>query len=145
MLLCCDISFAVNLFLQEDAVRKKYGGKLPKKAPLISKVTSLSFATSFEVLFLAWFYHYSICFCLKRSFETDFCSWIISPFGRIMNVLILILLIGLWERYFLVVEASVYHYALKIFNLTFIMYYLDAWYLLSLYDLIIHIARSTKA
>jgi hypothetical protein len=38
MLLCCDISFTVNLFLQEDAVKKKYGGRLPKKPPLISKV-----------------------------------------------------------------------------------------------------------
>jgi hypothetical protein len=122
LLLCCDISCAVNLFLQEDAVRKKYGGKLPKKAPLISKVTSLSFATSFKVPFLAWLYHLSMCFCLKRSFETDFCSWIISLFGRIMNVLILILPIGLWERYFLVLEASGYHYAIKLFNLTSICF-----------------------
>lgn len=36
------VSFAVNLFLQEEAVKKKYGGMLPKKPPLISKVISLS-------------------------------------------------------------------------------------------------------
>lgn len=36
------VSFAVNLFLQEAAVKKKYGGMLPKKPPLISKVTFLS-------------------------------------------------------------------------------------------------------
>jgi hypothetical protein len=49
-----------------------------------------------------------------------------SIVGRIMNVLILILLIGLWERYFLVLDASVYPYAIQIFNVTFNMFYLDA-------------------
>lgn len=75
--LCCcvRVSFAVNLFMQEQAIKKKYGGMLPKKPPLISKVANhfLSDLASPMLLFLLPSDH--LCVCLKCSFETHFSSW----------------------------------------------------------------------
>ncbi|XP_052725629.1 uncharacterized protein LOC108335162 isoform X1 [Vigna angularis] len=60
---------------EEQAIKKKYGGMLPKKPPLISKVANhfLSDLASPMLLFLLPSDH--LCVCLKCSFETPFSSW----------------------------------------------------------------------
>ena len=95
-------------------MKKKYGGIVPKKPPLISKVIFTSYLycqckywllgqlrqliynwylthISVNCQWKVWIRCYSVIVFIQR-FAFDV---------RIMNELILILLIGLWERYFL--------------------------------------------
>lgn len=99
-----DLSFITSVmffhkFLQEAVIKKKYGGLLPKKNPLISKVNYLRFCVLSVIL--AGFIYVELTLALTLP--------------RIMNVLSLTLLIGHWERY--VMKFYSFEFAMSVYPL----------------------------
>ncbi|XP_061366342.1 uncharacterized protein LOC133309574 isoform X1 [Gastrolobium bilobum] len=64
---------------EEEAIKKKYGGMLPKKPPLISKVTSFSYLILILQCYSSSIVS-SLCVCVKFTFEIGLFSLIILIF-----------------------------------------------------------------
>lgn len=61
------IYFFVYTYMQEEVVKKKYGGILPKKPPLISKVTPYYRVSTLDT------------YCALCWFVSKFMIWMLGP------------------------------------------------------------------